>query len=65
MRGSSWFAKRGRKRVRGGNHVNWAGEKEGKTAECKQIREKRAEKNVDRSRNREESGEAEAAEWDE
>jgi hypothetical protein len=43
IRGSSWFAKRGGKRVRGGNQVDWAVEGEVQRAEHKVKREKRRE----------------------
>jgi hypothetical protein len=69
IRGSSWFAKRGGKRVLGGNHVNWAGEEEGQTIDCKEKNKNRRVRKVERRRKREEEAEAqseaEMAEWDE
>jgi hypothetical protein len=56
---------RGGKRVRGGNHVNWAGEEDVQTVDCKMNREKRTEKKVERRRKREERGEGEETKWEE
>jgi len=56
---------RGGKRVRAGNQVNWAGEEDVESVECKVKRVERRKKKVERGWKREETGGGEEAKWEE